>query len=85
VAVDALAVALHFELLQVRWQAPQGAVIGGDVAAAKALKVAVPDIEQAQPHRQIALRRCAGEVPVHLVRAGQEPAKFSGADGDRDR
>ena len=49
--VHVLAVALHLQLLQVSRPAPQSAVIRRDAAAGEAMKVAVPDVQQAQPHR----------------------------------
>jgi 4-hydroxythreonine-4-phosphate dehydrogenase len=60
--VDALAVALHLELLQVGRQPAQRAVVRRHAAAGEAVEVAVPDVQQRQPHRQVAssgaVRKC---------------------------
>jgi len=83
--VNAFAVAFHLELLQIGRQPPQGAVVGRDAAAGEAEEVAVPDIEQPQPHGQVLLQRRADEVAVHLVGAGQQLPEALGANGDGDR
>ena len=45
VEVDAFAVALHLELLQIRGQSPQPLVIGRDTAARVAMEVAIPHVD----------------------------------------
>ena len=49
------------------------------------VKVAIPDVEQAQPHRQVLRQRSRFEVLVHLVRTGQQRAKAGAADGNCNR
>jgi hypothetical protein len=83
--IHALAVAFHLQLLQVGRQAAQRAVVRRDAAAGEAVEVAVPDVEQAQARRQVALQRRGAEVLVHRMRAGQQLAKALRADGDGDR
>ncbi len=56
-----------------------------DAAAAEAVKVAVPDVEQAQAHRQVARQRGRAEMFVHGMRAGQQLAKARRAYGDGHR
>ena len=82
--VDALAVALHLQLLQVSRQAFQALVIGRHAAAGEAMEVAVPDIEQAQHRGQVGLQRRIGEVLVHGMRAGEHGAEILCTDGDGD-
>ena len=48
--INTLAVAFHFKLLQIGGQAAQGVAVGGDAAAGKAVKVAVPNVQQAKPY-----------------------------------
>jgi hypothetical protein len=84
-AVDALAVAFHLELLQVGGQPLQRLRVGRDAAAREAVEVAVPDVDEAEQHRQVALDRRLREVLVHRARAGEQLAKALGADRDRDR
>jgi hypothetical protein len=73
--VHALAVALHLQLLQVGRQAPQRAVVRRDAAAGEAVEVAVPDVQQAQAHRQVGFQRRGAEVLVHRMGAGQQLAE----------
>ena len=83
--VDALAVAFHLELLQEGGQPLQRLRVGRDAAAREAVEVAVPDVDEAEQHRHVALDRRAREVLVHRARAGEQLAKALGADRDRDR
>mmetsp|Transcript_53784 Transcript_53784/g.126936 ORF Transcript_53784/g.126936 Transcript_53784/m.126936 type:complete len:559 (+) Transcript_53784:879-2555(+) len=85
VQVHALAVALHLQLLQIRWQSTQALVIRCNAAAGEAVEVAVPDVDQTQQHRQVLGERRGRKVLVHRMRAGQQVAEVAGADRDRDR
>ena len=49
-AIDALAVALHVELLQVGAEAPQILVVGEDRAALRAHEIVVPQADHGQQH-----------------------------------
>ena len=73
----ALAVAFHFELLQVGRPAPQPGVIRRDTTAGEAMEIAVPDIQHAQPYGQVHLQRRRAKVLVHGMPAGQQPPKTS--------
>ncbi len=46
------------------------------------MKIAVPDVQQTEPHRQVLFQRRRAEVFVHLVRAGQKFAEAIGANCD---
>ncbi len=75
VAIDALAVALHVELLQVGRQAVQILVVRQHRVRLGAEEVRVPDAEQAERDRQVLFDRRGAEVLVHLVRAVEESAR----------
>ena len=85
IAVHTFAVALHLQLLHIRRQAAQAAVVGRDGSAGVAQKVAVPNIQQAQAHRQVLRQRRLHEVLVHGVRPGQQVFEPLRSDGDRQR
>ncbi len=70
-----LAVALHRQLLQVGGEALQVLLVGQHGDRLRAEEVGVPDGEQAQQHRQVALERRGAEVLVHLVEAGEHRAE----------
>ena len=55
-AIDALAVALHVELLQIGGQAQQVLVVGQHRVALRAEEIRIPDAEQPERERQVARR-----------------------------
>jgi hypothetical protein len=73
--VHPLAVALHLQLLQIGRKAAQGAVVRRDAAAGETEEVAVPDIQQAQAHRQVLGQRRTAEMLVHGMGARQKVRK----------
>src|SRR6516164_5258814 len=84
-----LAVALHGELLQVRWEALQVLLIGKNRDRLGAEEVVVPDGEQALEDWEIALERRGAEMLVHLVETGKHLAESVRANrqhrGEPDR
>ena len=82
---DVLAVALHRQLLQVRGEALQVLFVGQDRDGLSAEEIGIPDRQQRQEHRQIALERCSAEVLVHLVEAVQQSAKVLRTNGEHRR
>ena len=85
VDVYALAVAFHFQLLQVGGQAAQAVVVGCHAAAGLAEEGAVPDIQQAKPDGQVGFPGLFGKVLVHGGTATDKFQKAIRADGDGDR
>lgn len=85
VHVDALAVAFHFQLLQVGGQAAQAVVIGGNAAAGQFQKGAVPDVQQAQPDGQVAGPGLFGKVLVHGGSAADKIQKMVCTQGNGQR
>jgi len=83
--VHRLAVAFHHQLLQVGRQAAQAMVIRRHTAAGVAHAVAVPHVQQAQQHGQVALQRGTGEVLVHRMGPGQHGAELVGPQRQRNR
>jgi hypothetical protein len=71
ILVDAFAIALHLQLLQIGRQAAQSMAVWGDAAAGKLAEIAIPDVQQSQAHREIVLQRGCEKVGVHRVRAAQ--------------
>src|SRR5688572_7455628 len=69
VAIDALAVAFHIELLKKRWETAQILVVRQDGVAVRAQKIGVPDTKETKRDRQIRFERRRPEVLVHQVRA----------------
>ena len=71
-AVDALAVRLHLELLQVRGQQAQRVRVGQHRVRRRAEEVRVPHADQRHQRRHVLLERRFGEMAVDLVppRAG---------------
>ena len=72
VAVDALAVALHVELLQVGRQPAQLLVVGQHGVGVGAEEVGVPHADQPERHRQVVLERRRPKVLVDLVGAVEQ-------------
>src|SRR5207253_6515658 len=70
--VDALAVGLHVELLQIRGEAGEIVAVRQDRQRLGPEEIVVPDAEQRQQDGQVPLERRAAEVLVHRVRAGEE-------------
>ena len=83
-AIDrhALAVALHFQLLQIGRQPRQALVIGQHRAAGMARNLRVPDADQGQHDRHIRQWRRALEMVIHRPRPGQKLVKLFGSNGD---
>src|SRR5256885_12964304 len=57
--------------------------VGGNAAAGEAAEIAVPDIQQAQAQRQVALHAGGKEMRIHGMGAIQQRAKLRRADGNR--
>ena len=76
--IDALAVALHLQLLQIGGKAAEMRRIGHHADGLGAEEVVVPDGQQTQQQRQIARRRRGAEMLVHRVEAGQHVAEAVG-------
>ena len=83
VAIDALAVAFHFELLQIRRQPLQVLLVGQHRVRIGAEHARIPDAEQAEHDRRVLLDRRGAEVLVHLVRAVEDLLEVAVADGER--
>jgi hypothetical protein len=75
------AVALHRQLLQLGREALQVLFVGQDGDGRSAKEVVVPEGQQAQEHRQVALERGRAEVLVYLVKAVEQSAEVLRADG----
>src|SRR5262245_62606884 len=73
--VDALAVALHQQLLKIRGEAGKISRVRHDADRLSAEEAVVPDRQQPQQHRQIALSWCRAKVLVHGVEAGEQLAE----------
>jgi hypothetical protein len=80
--VDALAVALHLQLLQISGEAGEISRVRHDADRLSAEEAIVPDGQQPQQHRQIALGWCRAKVLVHRVEAGEQLAEGLGPNGD---
>ena len=80
-----LAVALHRQLLQIGREAPQVLLVRQHGHRLRTEEVVVPDGQQAQEHRQVALERRGAEVLVHLVEAIQHGSKVLRADREHRR
>src|SRR5437773_4780683 len=78
-----LAVALHGELLQVRRKALEILLVGQHGERLRAEEIVVPDGEQPEEHRQVALKRRGAKVLVHAVEAIEHRAKMLRPDGER--
>ena len=85
VAIDALAIGLHLQLLQVGRQARKARGIAQHRVAGRAERVAVPDADEAQQRRHVALQRIGAELQVGGVRPGKELLEAVHADRDRHR
>src|SRR6516164_7874548 len=64
---DVLAVALHRQLLQVRWKAFQVLLVRQDGDRFRTEEIGIPDAEQPHEHRQVAVEWRGPEMLVHLV------------------
>ena len=82
-AVDALAVRLHLELLQVCGQQAQRIRIRQHRVRRSAEEIAVPHPDRRHQHRDVLLERRLREVAIDIVRAGQEFLKPVETHGTR--
>ncbi len=82
---DALAVALHGQLLQIGGKPFEVLVIGEDRHCLRPVKVIVPDREEPHQYGHIALEGGGAEVLVHLVETVQQGAEAVRADGEHGR
>ena len=82
---DALAVAFHIELLQIRRQQPQPPIVRQHGASRISAKIAMPHAEQAEQRRQIAANRRGAKMRVQRPRPGQKLLEARAPDGDGDR
>ena len=85
VLAHALAIGFHVQLLQVVGDVAQVVVVGQDRVAACAPEVAVPDTQQAEQHRDVALEGRVAEMQVHVVGAGQQFLEIGDADRHGNR
>src|SRR6185295_6525276 len=85
VQVHRLAVRLHVELLEVERKPREVVAVRQHRVALRAEEVHVPDPEQAEQHRQVALERRGAEVLVHLAEAREHGPEVLGADRDHQR
>src|SRR5262245_24441742 len=67
IARDVLAIALHGQLLQIRWEALQVLLVWQDRHGLGTEEVIVPYAQEPQEHRQVAREGGRAEVLVHLV------------------
>src|SRR6266581_3180174 len=80
--VDALPIALHIELLEVGRQTSKVIVIGQDRHGFSTEEVVIPDANQPQEDRQVALKRSGAEMFIHCVEASEHLAKLLRANSD---
>ena len=85
ILVDAFAIALHLQLLQIGRQAAQAVAVWGNAAAGKLAEIAIPDVQQSQAHREIALHGRSEKVGVHRMSAVQQSPELLRTYGDGDR
>src|SRR5689334_7619782 len=78
---DTFAIALHDQLLQVRWESFQVLFIRQHSRRLSPKKVVVPHSQQRHEHRQVAFERDRAEVLIHLVKAIQERAEVFWTNG----
>ena len=71
----ALAVALHVELLHMRWKKSQAVIIRKDCECRSVLEIGMPYADHGQQHRQILIQRRGLEVPIHGLSASQHLIK----------
>ena len=81
VAVCALAVTFHVQLLEVVRQAAQIMVIRQDGMGLCIPEIVVPDAEQCHYHREILLQRGIPEVGIHRMCAGQQTPEVVHTNG----
>src|ERR1700678_3683430 len=70
------AVALHRQLLQIRWKPLKVLLIRQNRNRLRIEEIGVPDRQQTQQNRQVASERSRPEVFVHLMKASQHGAKI---------
>ena len=80
----ALAVALHFHLLEVRRKAAQAVVVGQHALRRATQSVDVPDPNQGEQHRQIAAQRRIAEMLIHRPGTVEHRLKPGPARRQRD-
>ncbi len=85
VAVGLLAVAFHFQLLQIGRQQGQRLAVGQGCRGRRAEEVGIPEGEQGQRQRQVVARPGLDEMLVHGAGAGQQLLELPPADGERQR
>ena len=78
---DALAVALHGQLLQVGREALEVLLVGQHRYASRAEEIVVPDAEQAHQRRDVLLEGGGAVMLVHLAGPGEHLAEMIRADG----
>src|SRR5690349_12609270 len=82
---DALAIALHRQLLEIRGKALQVLVVGQDRDGLSAEEIGIPDTQESQQYRQVGLEGRRAEVLVDLVEAVQHGAEMARPDRDHRR
>src|SRR5579883_3504409 len=83
--VYVLAVALHIQLLQVHAQAVEILIIGQNSYRLRAEKVVIPDAEQAQDYRKVALQGRRAKMLVHFVKTGEHLRETFGTNSNHER
>ena len=82
VAIHALAVRFHLQLLQVGRQFAQRFGVGQHGMRPGVEEIRIPDAQQRQQHRHVGGERRSKEMRVHGARAGEQVLEPVHADGD---
>ena len=72
IAIDALAIAFHIELLQPFWKPIQGISVRNDCVRANAAGLLLMEQSKGHDYGQILLKRCILKMQVHRLGASQE-------------
>ena len=82
---DVLSIALHRQLLEVRGKSLQVLLVRQHRNRLGAEEIAVPDAQEADEDRQVALKRRGAEMFIHLMEAVQHGAEILRTDGQHGR
>src|SRR5690606_32509878 len=83
--IDALAVALHVELLEVGGKSGQVLIVREHRVRLRAEEVVVPKADQTEQNGQVALERRRPEVLVHLVHTAEQLPEVLRPNGEHER
>src|SRR6267142_3367665 len=75
-----LAVTLHRQLLEVRWEPFQILFVWQDRDRLRIKKVGVPNSKQTEENRQVPIKRLCAEVLIHLMEAVEHGTKIGRAN-----